>query len=121
MLPRNSSEYMSLDKTIRVKCKKAIVGWLNDKCADIEKMENTDTAGMHKKIKEIAGQKTCSSTGCIKSTEGTIIMEKDKVLQRWTEYSAELFHDYRGEKPIIRKNMEGPEILRSEVRAAMAK
>ena len=33
----------------------------------------------------------------------------------------QLFKDNRGEKPIIRKNMEGPEILRSELRAAMAK
>ena len=61
------------------------------------------------------------SIKCIKSKEGTIIMEKDKVLQRWTEYITDLFHDNRGEKPIIRKNMEGPEILRSEVRAAIAK
>ena len=121
ILPRNSAEYKSLDKTIRVKCKEAKEGWLNEKCAEIEKLKNTDTAGMHKKIKEMAGQKTCSSTGCIKSKEGTIIMEKDKVLQRWTEYITDLFHNNRGEKPIIRKNMEGPEILRSEVRAAIAK
>ena len=64
-------------------------------------MKNTDTVGMDKKIKEVAGEKTCSSTGCIKSKEGAIIIEKDKVLQRWTEYIAELFHDNKGEKPII--------------------
>ena len=89
-------------------------------CRDQEN-ENTDTAEMHKMIKEIAGLKTFSSTGCIKSKEGAIVMEKDKVLQRWTEYIAEIFHDNRGAKPIIRKNMEEPEILKSGVRAAMAK
>ena len=121
ILPRNSAGYMSLDKTIKINCRKAKEEWLNEKCAKIEKMKNTDTAGMHKMIKKIAGQKTCSSTGCIKSKDGAIVMEKDKVLQRWTEYIAEVFHDNRGEKPIIRKNMEEPEILKSGVRAAMSK
>ena len=48
-------------------------------------------------------------------------MEKEQVLRRWTEYIGELFHDNRGEKPKITKNIEGPRILKSEVRTAIAK
>ena len=48
-------------------------------------------------------------------------MEKNKILQRWTEYISDLFADDRGNKPEIWKSMEGPEILTSEVRAALQK
>lgn len=39
-------------------------------------------------------------------------MEKDKIIERWTEYIQELFEDDREAMPQIRKTMEGPEILK---------
>ena len=75
---------------------------------------------MHKKIKEISGHNICSSSGCIKSKTGAVIMEKEQVLRRWSEYIGESFHDNRGGKPKITKNLEGPRILKSEVRTAIA-
>jgi len=70
---------------------------------------------MHRKIKEISGHRpTAFSPGCIQSKEGNIITEKDKVLERWTEYLGELFKDDRGNKPTINKNLDGPAILKSE-------
>ena len=42
-------------------------------------------------------------------------MEKDEILERWSEYIEELFDDERGQKPVIRKNIEGPRILKAEV------
>jgi len=74
---------------------------------------------MYRKIKEVTGFKGCSSTGCIRSKNGEVLMEKDKILERWTEYIGELFADYRGNKPEIRKAIEGPKILTSEVRGAL--
>ncbi|XP_069991643.1 uncharacterized protein [Penaeus vannamei] len=50
-----------------------------------------------------------------------VIMEKEKILDRWKEYLRELFHDDRGNKSFIQKYMDGPKILKSEARAAMAK
>ena len=118
---RESPEYKHIDKEIRKKCREAKEVWINNKCEEIERYKNVDSAAMHKKIKEISGQKSCSASGCIKSKQGTIIMEKKEILERWTEYITELFHDCRGEKPAILKNLEGPTILRSEVQAALAK
>ena len=69
----------------------------------------------------MAGGSTCSSSGCIKSKEGTIIVEKHKILERWIEYIEELFHDDRGGKPQIPKNMDGPKILRSEGTSSIEK
>ena len=42
-------------------------------------------------------------------------------MEWWTEYISDLFADDRGHKPETRKTIEGPEILKSEVRAALQK
>ena len=61
---------------------------------------------MHKKINELsshATSSTYSSGGCIKSKDGTMLMEKGKIIARWTEYIQELFEDEREAMPQIRK------------------
>ena len=76
---------------------------------------------IYKKIKDISGNKVNSSTGCIKSKNGCILMKKEAILERWSEYIKDLFKDEKGCKPEIRKNMEGPKILQTEIRAAVNK
>lgn len=44
----------------------------------MERMSIKDTAGMNKRIKEIARQKTCLSTGYVKSKMETFIKTKRK-------------------------------------------
>ena len=42
---------------------------------------------MHAKMKEVTRKdKTCSSANCIEANDGTVIMEKEKLLERWKEY-----------------------------------
>ena len=48
-------------------------------------------------------------------------MEREDVLNRWSEYIEDLFQDDRGENPIIKKDMDGPPILKEEVSAAIRK
>ena len=43
----------------------------------------------------------CMSSGCIESKDGTLIMEKNQILERWSEYIEELFDDERGQKPVV--------------------
>ena len=88
-------------------------------CKVIEQTKERETTSVYKKNKKITGNSTCSSSGCIKSKEGTKIVEKYKILERWIEYIQELFHDNRRDKPPIPKNMDGPKILRSEVQGAL--
>lgn len=59
-----------------------------------------------------------SSTGCIKSNKGTLIIEKEKILQEWNEYIGELFHDNR--KPTIHKKHGRTCSIQSEARLALA-
>ena len=71
---------------------------------------------MHARIREISGKRICSAAGCLKSREGKIIMEKETILDIWSKYISELYHDERGEKPPIMKNFDGPPIMKDEVR-----
>ena len=118
---RYSHTYKTLYKEIKRKCTEAKESWLGIQCKEIEQAKEKETTLIYKKIREITGSSTWSSSGCIKSKEGTIIEEKYKILDRWIEYIWELFHDDRGDKPPIPKNMDGPKILRSEVKEALKK
>ncbi|GFO24589.1 LINE-1 retrotransposable element orf2 protein [Plakobranchus ocellatus] len=83
---------------------------------------NIDSKFMYAKIKDVSGKKIkCSSPGCIKSKDGTLLMEKKEILNRWSEYVEDLFKDDRCKKPKIEKNKEGPTILKEEVEAAIKK
>ena len=115
----NPSEYKSINKVIRRECAEAKEKWLNEQCIEIENKLNINTRLAHQKINEITGKSRCSSSSCIKSKNGTILMEKQEILNRWSEYTEELFEDNRPTKPIIKKNIEGPPIMKDEVKNAI--
>ena len=117
---KESIEYKNIDKQIKAKCTQAKETWINEECEESERLDRTNTALMHKKLKSISGHKMCMSSGCIESKDGTLIMEKNHILERWSEYIEELFDDERGQKPVVRKNIEGPRILKAEVTAVIA-
>ncbi|XP_063594349.1 uncharacterized protein LOC134771333 [Penaeus indicus] len=71
---------------------------------------------MHKKIREITNKKTQSSSGFLKSKTGGIIMERDRILERWSEYLNELFDDERNTERTIDLEMSAPPIMEDEVR-----
>ena len=48
-------------------------------------------------MKKLAGKTYCSSSGCLKSKIGTIIMGKEGILSRWEEYIGDLVKDDRRE------------------------
>ena len=117
---KNMNKYKDIDKLIKAKCIKEKEKWLNNKCTEIEAKKYTDAHKMHSNIREITGRRGCTSSGCIKSKSGEIIMEKAQVLQIWTEYIKELYEDDRHkEKPWIKKDMQGPRILKAEIEKAI--
>jgi len=115
----NLIEYKLMDKEIKKKCSEAKENWLNEQCSEIERKLSVNTKYAHQKINEITGKSRCTSSGCIKSKTGTILMEKHDILSRWSEYIEELFDDNRASKPNIKKNIEGPPIMKDEVRQAI--
>ena len=112
-------EYNSINKQIKKKCSEAKEKWLNEQCSEIENKLNVNTKYAHKKINEIKGKSRCTYSGCIKSKNGTTLMEKKEILNRWSEYIEKLFDGDRVSKPIFKKNMEGPSIMKDEVRQAI--
>ena len=74
---------------------------------------------MHCQIKEVTGKKRGNgTTTCVEAKYGTIIMEKDKILDRWFEYIGELYDDDRGEMPVITTGSISP-ITYQEVEYAL--
>ena len=63
---------------------------------------------MRQEIREVTGKKWCTSSGCICNKGGSILLEQVDILDRWTENLEDLLDDERGDKPIIRKELEGP-------------
>ena len=114
-------KYKMLNKEVKKKCNEAKEKWINEQCREIEQNQHLDSKYMHSKIKEVSGKQSCTSTNCIKSKDGTVLMDKEDVLNRWSEYIGELFKDNRGERPAIKKNTDGPPILKAEVEAAIRK
>ena len=77
---------------------------------------------MHCRIKELTNKNKHANNNCIKAKDGSVIMEKDKILQRWTEYIFDLYEDKkRGTLPIIKRNGYAQDIAESEVKTAMKK
>ena len=77
---------------------------------------------MYEKVKNLLKPRKCSSNGCIKGKDGSIIIDKSEILVRWEEYIKELYDDEdRGPQVRIQRNMEGPPILQSEIKHAIKK
>ncbi|GFO09383.1 RNA-directed DNA polymerase from mobile element jockey-like [Plakobranchus ocellatus] len=116
------AKYKDLNSSIKIKCNVAKEKWINQNCLEIEQKLNKDSKFMHAKIEDVSGKKIkCSSLGCIKSKDGTMLTEKSEILNRWSEYVEDLFKDDRCKKPKIKKNIESPTILKEEVEAAIKK
>ena len=97
----NEQKYKELDRQVKKRCNEAKENWINAQCQEIEANANIDSKTMHQKIRDVTGRKTPTTTGCLRSKDGNILMEKEDILNRWSEYITELYHDDRGPPPII--------------------
>ena len=117
----DEAKYKELDRRVKKKCNMAKEEWINMQCDEIEQNAHIDSKLMHKKIQELTGKKSSAKTGCLKSKDGDILMEKEDILNRWSEYIEDLYHDERGPPPQLHKEEEGNVILEEEVRNAFRK
>ncbi|GFS03903.1 RNA-directed DNA polymerase from mobile element jockey-like [Elysia marginata] len=117
----NKEKYKLQHKKVQEECNRAKENWINNKCKDIDLHQKLDPKTMYKNIEEITRKKACSSTRCLKAKNGDIIIDKERILERWAEYIEELFNDNRKEYDVMERNFAGPPILKVEVRAAIRK
>ncbi|GFO08077.1 RNA-directed DNA polymerase from mobile element jockey [Plakobranchus ocellatus] len=89
--------------------------------AKIEQQRKHGPQTMYRSIEEITGKRTFLSTGCIQAMNGDIIIDKEKILERWAEYIRELFKDDSKDHNIMKNNFAGPPIMKEEVETAIKK
>ena len=110
--------YKAIDTKIKKKCLEAKDDWLNNQCICIETLSNSgNQTSMYQAIKRFTSESKMSG-GCIKNKKGDILFETNEIMDRWTEYVEELFHDSRSEQK-LKSFLQGPEILTSEVEKAL--
>ena len=108
---RRSDEYRKKANMLRRKCGNAKEIWLNEQCSEIERMKLTNPKEMYDRIKVLSGRNSQTCSGCIRAKDGRIFVDDEDIMKRWTEFIAELFEDDRRERPIIKRNMDGPQIV----------
>ncbi|GFO04846.1 craniofacial development protein 2 [Plakobranchus ocellatus] len=117
----NKEKYEQIHKKVQEKCNMSKENWINEKCKEIEQQRKHAPQTMYRNIEEITGKRTFLSTGCIKAMNGDIIIDKEKILERWAEYIRELFKDDRKDHNIMKNNFAGPPIMKEEVETAIKK
>ncbi|GFO36321.1 endonuclease-reverse transcriptase [Plakobranchus ocellatus] len=117
----NKEKYEQIHKKVQGKCNMSKENWINEKCKEIEQQRKHAPQTMYRNIEEITGKRTVLSTGFLKVMNGDIIIDKEKILERWAEYIRELFKDDRKDHNIKKNNFAGPPIMKEEVETAIKK
>ena len=94
---------------------------MEDRCMDIENLSKSDQQMMYEKVSVLTRESMYKQGKAIKQKDGTVVMWKEEIMERWDEYISELFRDNRQENIKIQYNGEGPPIRREEVEDAMNK
>src|SRR5215469_16613363 len=111
----------SINRMIHKECNKEREIWMNDRCMDIENLSKRDQQMMYVKVSELTSERMYKQGKAIKKEDGTVVMGKEEVMERWDEYISELFRENTQENINIQYNREGPPILKEEVEDAMNK
>ena len=87
----NVALFILLDRDIRQDCRTAKETMLTEQCQVIEQLDAAHKSNlMHSHIKLVTGRKRGNNTTtCIEDTNGDIIMKKDEIIARWSEYIGE--------------------------------
>ena len=118
---KNTPEYASIEREIRQMCRAAKETWIQIKCKEIEDLEiKHNSKEVHENIKRFTKKKNnITGNGCIRGKNGEIIVDNSDIIERWKEYTEELFWDNRSNKPALQNSQDGPKILKAEVEKAI--
>ena len=123
-------QYRKLNNEIRRATETARKQWWRTACEDIEDLARKGQHDiMYAKVRQILGEKRSSDTNiAIKDKDGCILIEEDKIRERWATYIEELYEkDKRPnttEIPLedeqqVNNDEKGPDIIRSEIHEAI--
>ena len=90
--PEVRKEYSKSNKEVKREIIKAKEKWITEQCDNIEKSLKTyNSKKAYETVKELTKPKQSKVTS-IKDKNGEVIIEKNKILERWTEYCSELYN-----------------------------
>jgi hypothetical protein len=131
---KNSEEgrkqYRQLNNELRRETELAKEKWWEEECAELERLENSGRDDiLYRRVRELtAGTKYAVKSKGIKDSNGILLTDNEDIKNRWKEY-IETLYDKDGkpeEKDIgldeskdMPEDFIGPDILESEVRAAI--
>lgn len=117
----NTEKYKQIERVINKKIKEAKELWMADKCLEIEELAaKYDSHNMHKKIKEIVGNRKTKMQTTLRDEDGTIAVSTEDKLKLWTKYIEDLFEDTRIKSlDILPQENVGPDITKDEIRYAI--
>ena len=120
---KDSSRYKEINKKITRLIKEAKENWMEERCEELEELQNKhDLFNMHKKIREVTGNKNkIHQQGILVTNSNKQTIDPEEIETIWTRYIEELFDDDRTEPDPIRVDQEDQPmaILLSEVKHAI--
>jgi len=126
------TKYKELCKRVKKSARKDKQDWIDKQCSEMEKYAGQHkTREVYKMVKNFT-RRWQPRQSAIKDKEGNILMEKEKVRNRWTEYCRELYEDKEKTNGELRelvqelkdisppqRNDEEEDILEAEVEKAI--
>lgn len=123
-------QYRKLNNEIRRITERARNQWWETACRDIEDLSKKGQHDkMYAKIRQAIGdQKKSDTTASIKDENGRILVDEEKIKQRWASYIEELYEAkkkpsneeiHMEEEQEVENDSKGPEIIRAEIQEAI--
>ncbi|KAK2189385.1 hypothetical protein NP493_108g04017 [Ridgeia piscesae] len=117
-------QYRAANQEIKKGMKKAKLNWMEGQCQDIEdSMKKNNSKTTYQLVKDLTSTKQGRTT-TIQDKDGKCLTEEQDILNRWSEYSSELYN-YRaiGDPEVLNvppaTDNDNYPILREEVEAAV--
>ena len=123
--PCSKQEYNKINRKVKKEMIKAKEQWIDNQCKEIEKnLKTNNSKKAYDTVKTLTKPKQ-SKVNSIKNKQGDIIMEKSKILERWTEHCSELYnYELQGDNRVLNTEESQNEdsediILMSEIQEAI--
>ncbi|XP_068734478.1 uncharacterized protein [Montipora capricornis] len=123
--PQAKKEYSKINKLVKKEMVKAKEKWIQEQCEDIEtNLMKNNSKKAYDTVKTLAKPKQ-SKVNTIKDKKGETIIERSKILERWTEYCSELYnYEVQGDARVLntpesQSDVSVDLILKSEIEEAI--
>ena len=123
--PIAKKEYSQKNKQVKKEMTKAKENWINEQCEEIENnLVRNNSRKAYDTVKTLTKTKQ-SKVNTIKDKDGETLVDKTKILKRWTEYCSELYnYELKGDPKVLEtpksQNDDTDDIiLKSEIEEAV--